>query len=247
MKKGIVVLMSILCLGLGGTAVFLHIKEDKKAPRIEFADGEIAYTQGDDYETLLEGVKAVDDKDGDVTDSLLVENVYLSNDGKSAMVVYVARDKDNNIEKISRNVKYLALEMQKDKTEPEKEEETDSQDEIVQASAEDKKAEDEISEVGQQEAEKPEESEEVNLPKGSPQIKLTEKSITVEVGESVDRISYVKEITDDKDDKNTLWTRIQIAGDELDTNTPGTYQLTYYVVDTDGNMSNEAVLTIKVE
>ena len=49
---------------------------------------------------------AVDDCDGDVTDSLEIENVYVEeNDGK-ATVVYVARDKSNNIAKAKREIGY---------------------------------------------------------------------------------------------------------------------------------------------
>ena len=43
-----------------------------------------------------------------------------------------------------------------------------------------------------------------------------------------------------------LFKRIQITGD-VNTAAPGTYELTYYVVDNSGNSSNGAVLTIVVK
>ena len=66
------------------------------------------------------------------------------------------------------------------------------------------------------------------------------------MGTSVDRLSYVKEITDDSDNVYDLWTKIQITG-TLDVFTAGTYECTYYVVDSDGNISNQAVLKYIVE
>ena len=67
----------------------------------------------------------------------------------------------------------------------------------------------------------------------------------VPIGSSFDSLSYVSDIRDDKDETSELFRKIQIEG-TLDTNTAGTYELTYYVVDNDGNTSNRAVLTIVV-
>lgn len=49
-----------------------------------------------------------------------------------------------------------------------------------------------------------------------------------------------------KDSTSDLYRKIQITG-TVDVNTPGTYELTYYVVDSNGNASNGAVLTIVVK
>ena len=65
-------------------------------------------------------------------------------------------------------------------------------------------------------------------------------------GTQIDRLSYVKDIQDDKDSTSDLYRKIQITG-TVDVNTPGTYELTYYVVDSNGNASNGAVLTIVVK
>ena len=45
---------------------------------------------------------------------------------------------------------------------------------------------------------------------------------------------------------NHLWRRIQING-QVNTYTPGTYTCSYYVVDSAGNMSNTAELTVIVQ
>ena len=81
----------------------------------------------------------------------------------------------------------------------------------------------------------------------APRIKLSTNRVTIKKGESINRISYVESVTDDKDSKETLYKRIEISGDTFDKDTPGTYEQTYYIVDTDGNRSNEAKLTIVVQ
>ena len=89
--------------------------------------------------------------------------------------------------------------------------------------------------------------QEENLPEGSPRITLTQSQITIGVGQSYNRIAMVEDITDDKDERNYLFTQIQIKGDDVNTNVAGTYEQIYYVVDSDGNRSNEAKLTVVVQ
>lgn len=60
------------------------------------------------------------------------------------------------------------------------------------------------------------------------------------------KLSNVKEIKDDTDNVSELWRRIQING-QVNTYTPGTYTCSYYVVDSAGNMSNTAELTVIVQ
>ena len=81
----------------------------------------------------------------------------------------------------------------------------------------------------------------------APKDQTVHKPCDDQKGESINRISYVESVTDDKDSKETLYKRIEISGDTFDKDTPGTYEQTYYIVDTDGNRSNEAKLTIVVQ
>ena len=53
-------------------------------------------------------------------------------------------------------------------------------------------------------------------------------------------------LQDDTDETSELWKRIQITG-QVNTAVAGTYTCNYYVVDTAGNMSNSAELTVVVE
>jgi len=251
MKKSILVLMVVACVALGAVTVVIGFSEDKKSPEIQFQNNEIIFTPGDDYSGLLEGVTATDNRDGDVTQSLVVESVYPNDDGETATVVYVARDKENNIGKANKIIKY-----QNDSTAASsaEEEETDDTTEpsptegvVTPSPSPVPETTDQTSSLGNTEDNEETDPEEEDLPEGSPRIKLTTDSVTIKKGESVNRISYVESITDDVDSRESLYRQIQIVGDDLDINTRGTYELIYYVVDSSGNRSNEAKLTITVE
>lgn len=267
MKKGIVALMIAACLALGGFTFFMLTTEDRKAPEIQIQDVDIMYVNGSDYSELLTGVTATDNREGDVTQNLIVEGVYPNEDGTTANVVYVVKDEKNNIAKASRKVKYQAEQesaVAGEEANMNEQENTPSQDEVsgdagndaVEKTEKDNDAENNLPQaVGTEDGEKPDASTETDDDdetedsgsSGSPVIKLKQSTVTINRGQSVNRISYVESITDDKDDKSTLWEQIQIKGDTFDSSTSGTYEQIYYVVDSDGNKSNEAKLTIVVE
>ena len=98
----------------------------------------------------------------------------------------------------------------------------------------------------EEEAQEREEAKIDRLNPQDPRFYLTTYYVEITKGTQIDRLSYVKDIQDDKDASNELYRKIQITGN-VDVNTPGTYELTYYVVDSNGNASNGAVLTIVVK
>ena len=59
-------------------------------------------------------------------------------------------------------------------------------------------------------------------------------------------LKYVEDIQDDDDDRDALYRDIQVSG-EVDVNTAGIYELSYYVTDSDGNQSNIEVLKVTVQ
>ena len=85
---------------MGAGVVYMKSSEDNEGPKITFEEGkDTNYTSDMTEEDLLKGVKAQDDRDGDVTDSLTVETIYPKNDGKQVSVIFVAKDKNNNVTK----------------------------------------------------------------------------------------------------------------------------------------------------
>ena len=79
-------------------------QSDRRAPEIICTDEAAAeYNPGMSDAQLLKGIKAIDDKDGDVSDSLTVESIY-EVDNSNVVVTYVAKDTANNITKLKRNM-----------------------------------------------------------------------------------------------------------------------------------------------
>ena len=100
MKKFFVFLLVVICLGMGAGVVYMKSSEDNEGPKITFEEGkDTNYTSDMTEEDLLKDVKAQDDRDGDVTESLTVETIYPKNDGKQVSVIFVAKDKNNNVTK----------------------------------------------------------------------------------------------------------------------------------------------------
>ena len=79
---------------------------DSSGPEILMDADTITVSVKDDEQALLQGITAQDRKDGDVTDSIVVENLSaLVGNGKRT-VTYAAFDSDNHVTRESRNVIY---------------------------------------------------------------------------------------------------------------------------------------------
>lgn len=115
MKKIIYVLLGCVGLAMVSFLVFKEIKADDQAPQIIIDEkAVINYSTGCDTEILLTGVQVLDNVDGNITEELVVENVYDFNNGQ-AKIIYVAKDKAGNITKAERLVEYN---MSNQQTEP---------------------------------------------------------------------------------------------------------------------------------
>lgn len=115
-RKILLVLLSVICVIGGVLSGYLYFRGDRQGPEIRFADGSIVYSE-EDPSALLEGVTAVDDADGDVSASLIVEAIYPFEEGKKAKIVYAAMDSSNNVTKMQRVVVWEAREEPEDDVE----------------------------------------------------------------------------------------------------------------------------------
>ncbi len=256
MRKWLIALMVVLSVVLGTVVAGLRFATDRKGPEITFSSKkEAVYKENMTDEELLKGVAAIDNKDGDVSDSLKVECIF-NEESDQVYVSYVAKDSSNNVTK-----KQFIME-----TKGQKKESEDSDKEDVRKESEEEAKDDEaaapVEENGEskdseeeqpaeemskeEEAQKREEEKIESLAPEAPKFYLTTYYIEIPVGTSVDQLSYVADIQDDTDETNKLYRQIQIEGN-VDIYTPGTYELTYYVVDSNGNESNRAVLTVEVQ
>jgi len=228
-KKNIVTIaIGIVGVLLVAVAVIVIANEDKTPPVITLnipTGREITYDSAQGRQTLIQYAKAVDGKDGDVSDSIVIEEIYLSSDLSAAKVIYVARDKSHNVAKISHDFKYVA-----------------SQEEIDSLTLAQEKATSDLATLTQlanasAAAVASKAAENTTASPNKPVITLLQNELIIVVGGTFNGTSYVKDITDDKDDKDSLFRRIIITGN-YDTKTAGDYILDYYCTDTDGNTSN---------
>lgn len=242
MKKGLVAMLLLACAALLAGNVVIYIGKDRNGPDITVPQEELTYVAGSDTSALLNGVTAVDDRDGDVTSTVTVESIIPNEDQTGASVIYVAKDSKNNVTKATRLISYAADAGQAAAQEAEAaaqqaDQEAAAADQTAASGADAQTADDGAAQN---------EAAIAALPAESPRFYLTQYSVEVERGAELNRLGYVQDITDDKDSRDELYQGIQISG-EVDINTPGEYMLEYYVVDSDGNTSNTAQLKVTVK
>lgn len=288
-RKVIVSVLGLASAGLLALALLWYSRSDRVAPVIQIAPGGVVYTPGGDESVLLEGVTAVDDRDGDLTGKVFIEKIVPSINGDTATVTYAVVDSSNNVAKVSRIVSYVGSDSQggsggneskdgngsgtgsgngeagktgtadaasKDgngsgqsapgeagrdnlaQTDKTSKEGTDGQKEESDAKENETDTEDETEEGTEAEDRSPRED-------GRPAIYLKEKKVTVAYGTEVDYMEYIDDIVDDKDGLE-IWRSVSIDG-RLGAEERGTHELSYYVTDSDGNVSDVVTLELTVE
>lgn len=252
-------LLTAGCIALAGAGYMTYKNQDRTAPEIKVDQSEkIAYTEGEDYGKLLEGVTAQDDKDGDLTSEVFVEKVVPVSKKKAA-VYYGVTDKAKNVGTASREVTYQAAEdsdaaeetaqdtasedtTQKTDEKSEKKTKKKSKKAKAKKTAEEKKAEE-----AAQDAAAADQQSEALQPNGTrPAMKLAEEAKTIARGTSFNALNEVTDAVDDKDDRDTLFRGLHIDGN-YNVNQAGTYTLQYYVQDSDGNASDPITFTLTVQ
>lgn len=109
MKKLKLASFVIFCVSLAASLIFWFTqvrKGDRIGPVITMDQQELTVGLNATDEDFLKGVKAVDENDGDVTDSLVVESVSNFLSGGRRLVVYAAVDRHNNVSRANRIVQY---------------------------------------------------------------------------------------------------------------------------------------------
>ena len=228
-QKFVAVLVAA-CLVLGGAAVAVRASQDREAPVIKVKKADITYQAGENYEELLKGVSAKDNRDGDLTKGVFVDRVVQVKEDK-AIVYYGVMDKAKNVGTAKRTVKYVA---------------DASAEEQVKADAEQPEEVSADVPEAQPEAAPEENKNDLNPVGEAPVIALTTDHVTIAAGTEFDLMSVVNGVADSNDNEDVLSTRISVDG-EYNTNTPGNYTLQYYVMDSDGNPSEVKTLTLTVQ
>lgn len=104
-------LLFVVTLGAFAAFLFLHRSQvDSRGPVIDIEDPLIEVSVEDGDERFLEGVTASDSSDGDVTESVAVENVSNFYSGGKRLITYVAFDSDNHVGRATREMRYTDYE-----------------------------------------------------------------------------------------------------------------------------------------
>lgn len=107
-KSGVIFLLTVIVLVLVLLNGFVYVNADHTGPVIHIAASDSEYPRNVDAKTLLNGVTATDNRDGDVSSTLRVATIVPNSDNTKASVVYTAKDKSNNVSKLTRTITYSA-------------------------------------------------------------------------------------------------------------------------------------------
>lgn len=107
----LVLIPLLLCAVVTGIYAYLFfLNDDTTAPVLSIDSEMLEVSVKATNEDLLQGVSAVDDVDGNVSTSVLVEGIGNINENHEANITYVAFDSSNNVSKISRTLKFTDYE-----------------------------------------------------------------------------------------------------------------------------------------
>ena len=254
MKNLGIIFMSIVALVSLILIAALSMTEDKTAPGIQIDQNKIDYKPDCDDSVLMAGVTAVDDVDGDVTDEVVITKRISLLGGQMEQVGYAVSDKSGNVTTFDvvyymlDNGQYRILlyeqysEYMREKiengeitTEPKKESDTTSPEGEENSTL----SEDEQTTSGEQ-------STTYDLSGEKPIIILKQNEISVTAGETINWVSYIDDIYDDKDDRSTLFTRVSLTNMD-DMTVPGDYVQGLVCTDMDGNLSEVASIMVHVK
>lgn len=84
----------------------LYSRFDRSTPEITFDSEALEVSVAVTEEELLNGVTAADKKDGDVTDTIIIESISKMLGDHERIVTYAAFDKDNHVGKAQRKIRY---------------------------------------------------------------------------------------------------------------------------------------------
>lgn len=106
-KNWIFIFLIILCLaGFYAYRTMDLLRTDTKAPEIKISEETLEVSVSDHRSALLEGVTATDNRDGNVTASIVVERVNLLDIDGRISVGYAAFDGSGNVSKATREAKF---------------------------------------------------------------------------------------------------------------------------------------------
>ena len=101
-----IILFFIALILFAGVSIRERLIKDHSMPQIHMDTDSIEVSVNAEEDEILKGIKASDKKDGDITDSLTVENMSNFIEKGRRNVTITAADKDNHVSKVTRKLTY---------------------------------------------------------------------------------------------------------------------------------------------
>lgn len=272
-EKAAVIIITVLNIILIAVCVLFYTRLDRTAPKLEFQSSDVVYRAGMNPEELMTGITAYDDRDGNITDRIVIEKTIENKEDNTAVIFYAASDKSGNVAKASRvfpavyadgndeNISDQFMEAGIDaelsesglsENSVEGEEngemtETPTPDPSESPSASPTPEPTETPTPTREPESTPEPVREVKptADPSAPVLTLKQSEIKVNAGEGPAWVNVIGTLKDDKDNYETLFQNLHVS--KYDGSKAGSYSVTVYVEDSDGNRSKDVPLTIVVK
>lgn len=108
MRIGVAILTALVTVVFFAVLITTKIKTDKTIPVITVEEGVLEVSVKASEDDLLKGVTATDEKDGDISDRLLVESIgrFAENEKGYCKITYAVSDLDNHVATATRKIHY---------------------------------------------------------------------------------------------------------------------------------------------
>lgn len=104
MKQNRVLVIAVIAVDLilAIVCILAYFGEDRVQPEFRFQTDEYIYTYEDGEDKLLENIMAYDDRDGDISERIVIEKITENRESSTIVVYYAVSDSAGNVAKISR-------------------------------------------------------------------------------------------------------------------------------------------------
>lgn len=258
MKQRVVALVLLAsCAVLGVTAFFVSGAKDKKVPKITVSEAKVSYVGGESHDSLLEGVTAKDNRDGDLTDKVFVDRIIPMPGNEEAIVYYAVIDKSYNVGTAKRIVTYYkdadaaknaGVEANADAQIHDQAADAENGDQAVQTPAEEPT--DNPAAAGLYPPDP------LDLSAGKPVVQLKQQEVVEKVGTTVNLMDYINTIADSdtsNENYNYMFAHVSITVNgvqntsQLTLSEAGVYEIAYASGNMDGVVSEPTVMKITVQ
>ncbi len=268
LRNSVTILFVVTLIAFSFFFVFKKKSEDKTIPEITIENDFIEVKCNATPEELLKGVKATDEKDGDLTDDVIVESVSRFIHPGVCEVKYAVSDSDNHVAHAMRKVRYVDYEAPKFKLSNSlcfslyenidvaeyigavDSIDGDISDKVVITSSDYTSSVAGVFTLELSVANKKGDTSTLTLPLimeernlSAPKIQLKDYLIYVDKNQEIDFEDYLVEATDRSD--RDLTDRVEID-ENVDFKKSGTYTVHYFVTDSNG-AKGHSVLNVIVE